>query len=81
MCNLSLTPHSSLEKDSLNHSRVSRRMSCLAYRGAIQVLRNADGGGGCPIFQKKTLRRCKLQRYLALRGGGWGSNFQEKSVT
>ena len=48
--------------------------------GAIQVLRNAEGGGGGHIFQKKVLRRCKVQRYLALRGGGWGSNFQEKSV-
>ena len=31
--------------------------------GAIQVLRNADGGGGCQIFQKKALRRCKVQCY------------------
>ena len=31
--------------------------------GAIQVLRNADGGGGCQIFRKKVLRRCKVQRY------------------
>ena len=31
--------------------------------GAIQVLRNADGGGGCHIFWKKALRRCKVQRY------------------
>ena len=30
--------------------------------GAIQVLRNADGGGG-QIFQKKALRRCKVQCY------------------
>ena len=30
MCNLSWTPHSSLEKDnSLNHSRVSPKMGCL----------------------------------------------------
>ena len=31
--------------------------------GAIQVLRNADGGGGCPIFRKKALRRCNVQCY------------------
>ena len=32
MCNLSCTPHSSLEKDnSLNHSCVSPRMVCLEY--------------------------------------------------
>ena len=29
----------------------------------IQVLGNADGGGGCQIFQKKALRRCKVQCY------------------
>ena len=42
-------------------------------------------GWGCQFFQKKALRRCKVQRYyyLALRGGGtgWGSNFQGKSIT
>ena len=31
--------------------------------GVIQVLRNADGGGGCPIFWKKALRRCNVQCY------------------
>ena len=31
--------------------------------GAIQVLRNADGGGGCPVFWKKALRRCNVQCY------------------
>ena len=50
-------------------------------RGAIQVLRNSEGGGGSIFFLEKALRRCKVQRYLALRGGGWGSNLQEKSVT
>ena len=31
---------------------------------AIQVLRNAIGGGGCvsAFLEKKTLRRCKVQR-------------------
>ena len=38
-------------------------------------------GGVCQNSQKKALRRCKVQRYLALRWGGWGSNFLEKSVT
>ena len=33
------------------------------YFGAIQVLRNADGGGGGLIFWKKALRRCNVQRY------------------
>ena len=31
--------------------------------GAIQVLRNADGGGGCQVFRKIALRRCNIQRY------------------
>ena len=32
--------------------------------GAIQVLRNADGGGEvCQIFREKALQRCKVQRY------------------
>ena len=31
--------------------------------GAIQVLRNADGGGGYQIFRKKALRRCNVQCY------------------
>ena len=32
--------------------------------GAIQVFRNADGGGGgCLIFWKKALRRCNVQCY------------------
>ena len=34
-----------------------------ARYGAIQVLRNADGGGGVKFFGKKALRRCKIQRY------------------
>ena len=38
MCNLSWTPHSSLEKDnSLNHSCVSPNMGCIGVR---------DGGSG-----------------------------------
>ena len=45
------------------------------------MLRNADGGGGVKFSRKTALRRYKVQRYLALREGGWGSNFQEKSVT
>ena len=35
------------------------------YIGAIQMLRNADGGGGggCQIFREKALRRCNVQCY------------------
>ena len=36
---------------------------CLVVLGAIQVLRNADGGGGCQFFWGKALRRCKVQCY------------------
>ena len=36
MCNLSWTPHSSLEKDnSLNHSSVSPKMDCLEYTSIL----------------------------------------------
>ena len=36
----------------------------LAVYGAIQVLRNAvGGGGGCQLSQKKALRRCTVQCY------------------
>ena len=44
------------------------------------MLRNADGsggGGGCQIFWKKALRRCKGSTLL---GGGWGSNFAKKAL-
>ena len=38
-------------------------MSASAYIGAVQVVRNADGGGGCLIFWGKALRRCNVQCY------------------
>ena len=31
--------------------------------GAMQVLRNADGGGGVKFSGGKALRRCNVQRY------------------
>ena len=31
--------------------------------GAIQVLRNADGGGGVSDFLEKALRRCNVYCY------------------
>ena len=31
--------------------------------GAIQVLRNAVGVGGCQLSPKKPLQRCTVQRY------------------
>ena len=47
--------------------------------GAIQVLRNADGGGGCPIFWKKHYEGVRFNIISVTRG--WvGANFQEKSV-
>ena len=54
-----------------------------AQLGAIQVLRNADGvHGGVSDFLEKTdegIGLCSM--LLALRGGGWESNFQKNSVT
>ena len=40
------------------------------------MLRNAVGGGGV----RKSITKMYGSTLLALRGGGWGSNFQEKSV-
>ena len=49
--------------------------------GAIQVLRNADGGGGGIRFSGKSVTKVKCSMLIALRGGGWGSNFPKNSVT
>ena len=49
----------------------------LSY-GATQVLRNVDGGGGVTFFGK-SVTKVYGSTLLALRG--WGSKFQEKSVT
>ena len=38
------------------------------------------GVGGGSNFPEKAFRRCKVQRHLALQGGGWGSHFQEKGI-
>ena len=48
---------------------------------AIQVLRNADGGEGVSNFPGKKCYEGVRSMLLALRGGGWGFNFQERSVT
>ena len=38
---------------SYTHALSNEHFHTDALEGAIQVLRNADGGGGCKIFQKK----------------------------
>ena len=43
------------------------------------LLRNA-GGGGVSAITEKSVTKMYGSTLLALRGGGWGSNFQEKSV-
>ena len=48
--------------------------------GAIQVLRNAVGGGGVSDFLEKSVTEMYGSPLLALRGGGWVSNFQEKAL-
>ena len=45
------------------------------------MLRNADGGGGGSDFPGESVTKVQCSMLLALRGGGWGSNFQENSVT
>ena len=51
------------------------------FLGAIQVLRNAMGGGWVSAFSEKSVTKMCGSTLLALRGGGWGSNSLEKSVT
>ena len=38
------------------------------------------GVGGVSAFTKKSVTKMYGSMSLALRGGGWGSNFHEKSV-
>ena len=45
------------------------------------MLRNAVGGGGVSVFTEKNVTKMYGSMLLALRGGGWGSNFQEKNRT
>ena len=46
------------------------------------MLRNAvGGGGGVPAFPEKSVMKVYGSTLLVLRGGGWGSHFQEKNVT
>ena len=45
------------------------------------MLRNTDGVGGCQLFRGKSVTKVYGSTLLALQGGGWGSNFQTKSVT
>ena len=45
------------------------------------MLRNADGGGGVSDFLDKSVTKVYCSMLSALRGGGWGSNFQKNSVT
>ena len=44
------------------------------------MLRNADGGGGCQIFRKKALQRCKVQSYLRYDGEGGGPISRKKAL-
>ena len=46
--------------------------------GALQVLRNADGGGGCLIFLGKKRYEGVMFNVISVTRGGWGSNFQKK---
>ena len=49
--------------------------------GGRQVLRNAVGGGvGVSAFPGKSVMKVYDSALLALRGGGWGSNLQEKAL-
>ena len=47
------------------------------------MIRNAvgGGGGGVSAFTEKSVTKMYGSTLLALRGGGRGSNFQEKKCT
>ena len=47
--------------------------------GAIQVLCNAVGVAVCQLSWKKSITKVYGSTLLVLRGGGWGSNSQEKT--
>ena len=56
----------------INQNQVAGVISCFtdivriapSVLGAIQVIRNANGGGGgCQMFREKALQRYKVQRY------------------
>ena len=57
-------------------------MSCYCLLGAIQVLRNADGGGvrGVNFSGKKRYEGARFNVISVMRGWA-GSNFHKKSVT
>ena len=44
------------------------------------MLRNAVGVDGCQISRKKSITKMYGSTLLALRGGGWVSNFQKKAL-
>ena len=48
----------------------------------LHLMIEVGGGGGVSAFPEKALRRSNVygSKLLALRGGGWGSNFQDKNV-
>ena len=45
------------------------------------MLRNAVGVGPLSAFPEKSVTKVYGSTLLVLRGGGWGSNSLEKSVT
>ena len=45
------------------------------------MLRNAVRGGWVSAFPEESVTKVYGSTLLALRGGGWGSNYEEKSVT
>ena len=55
------------------------QIQCFYVIGAIQVSRNAVGGGGGGVsFTGKSVTKTYGSTLLPLQCGGWGSNFQEK---
>ena len=66
----------------LQKAGVGGKAIAFCYKWAIQVIRNADRGAWrVSNFPEKSVTKVYGSTLLALRGVGWGSNFQETSVT
>ena len=75
---IALAMHQSLHFASLHVDNVGMLYSVF---GVIQDLRNAVGSGRVSNFPENSVTNVYGSMLLALRGGGWVSIFQKKSVT
>ena len=62
-------------------SCVNQKVKISTDKGPFKCYVTQWGVGGCQLSQKKSVMKVYGPMLLALRGGGWGSNSLEKSVT